>query len=149
MAEKILVVEDDPLMLSALEILLEDEGYDVVTASSGMEAIEKARDESFDLVVSDVRMAEMDGIETLSNVKQQQPDARSIVITGYASPDIPVQAIKLGVDDYIMKPFDDRQFVASVKRCLESFKLQKAYASGLATQWKDFSSIIKLLAEGV
>ncbi len=149
MAEKILVVEDDPLMLSALEILLEDEGYDVSTASSGMEAIEKAKNENFDLVVSDVRMAEMDGIETLSNVKQQQPDARSIVITGYASPDIPVQAIKLGVDDYIMKPFDDRQFVASVKRCLESFKLQKAYASGLATQWKDFSSIIRLLAEGV
>lgn len=149
MAEKILVVEDDPLMLSALEILLEDEGYDVTTASSGMEAIEKAKNENFDLVVSDVRMAEMDGIETLSNVKQQQPDARSIVITGYASPDIPVQAIKLGVDDYIMKPFDDRQFVASVKRCLESFKLQKAYATGLANQWKDFSSIIRLLAEGV
>lgn len=149
MAEKILVVEDDPLMLSALEILLEDEGYDVTTASSGMEAIEKAKGENFDLVVSDVRMAEMDGIETLSNVKQQQPDARSIVITGYASPDIPVQAIKLGVDDYIMKPFDDRQFVASVKRCLESFRLQKAYTTGLASQWKDFSSIIRLLAEGV
>lgn len=148
-AEKILVVEDDPLMLSALEILLEDEGYDVTTASSGMEAIEKAKGENFDLVVSDVRMAEMDGIETLSNVKQQQPDARSIVITGYASPDIPVQAIKLGVDDYIMKPFDDRQFVASVKRCLESFRLQKAYTTGLASQWKDFSSIIRLLAEGV
>lgn len=149
MAERILVVEDDPLMLSALEILLEDEGYDVTTASSGMEAIELAKGENFDLVVSDVRMAEMDGIETLSNVKQQQPDARSIVITGYASPDIPVQAIKLGVDDYIMKPFDDRQFVASVKRCLESFRLQKAYATGLAAQWKDFSSIIRLLAEGV
>jgi putative two-component system response regulator len=148
-AERILVVEDDPLMLSALEILLEDEGYDVTTASSGMEAIEKAKGANFDLVVSDVRMAEMDGIETLSNVKQQQPDARSIVITGYASPDIPVQAIKLGVDDYIMKPFDDRQFVASVKRCLESFRLQKAYATGLGNQWKDFSSIIKLLAEGV
>lgn len=136
-------------MLSALEILLEDEGYDVTTASSGMEAIEKAKGANFDLVVSDVRMAEMDGIETLSNVKQQQPDARSIVITGYASPDIPVQAIKLGVDDYIMKPFDDRQFVASVKRCLESFRLQKAYATGLGNQWKDFSSIIRLLAEGV
>lgn len=148
-AERILVVEDDPLMLSALEILLEDEGYDVTTASSGMEAIEKAKGSNFDLVVSDVRMAEMDGIETLSNVKQQQPDARSIVITGYASPDIPVQAIKLGVDDYIMKPFDDRQFVASVKRCLESFRLQKAYATGLGNQWKDFSSIIRLLAEGV
>jgi putative two-component system response regulator len=148
-AERILVVEDDPLMLSALEILLEDEGYDVTTASSGMEAIEKAKAANFDLVVSDVRMAEMDGIETLTNVKKQQPDARSIVITGYASPDIPVQAIKLGVDDYIMKPFDDRQFVASVKRCLESFRLQKAYATGLGNQWKDFSSIIRLLAEGV
>lgn len=149
MAERILVVEDDALMLSALEILLEDEGYEVTTASSGLEAIEKAKTAEFDLVVSDVRMAEMDGIETISNVKRQQPDTRSIVITGYASPDIPVQAIKLGVDDYIMKPFDDRQFVAAVKRCLESFRLQKSYALGLVGQWKDFASIIRLLAEGV
>ncbi|MCA9791729.1 MAG: response regulator [Candidatus Eremiobacteraeota bacterium] len=149
MAENILVVEDDPLMLAALEILLEDEGYNVTTASSGLEAIERAKETEFDLVVSDVRMAEMDGIETISNVKQQQPDTRSIVITGYASPDVPIQAIKMGVDDYIMKPFDDRQFVASVKRCLESFKLQKAYTSGLQAQWRDFASIIKLLSEGV
>lgn len=149
MAENILVVEDDPLMLAALEILLQDEGYDVTCASSGIEAIELAKETTFDLVVSDVRMAEMDGIETISNVKEQQPDTRSIVITGYASPDVPVQAIKMGVDDYIMKPFDDRQFLASVKRCLENYKLQKAYTSGLQEQWKDFASIIKLLAQGV
>lgn len=149
MAESILVVEDDPLMLAALEILLLDEGYDVTTASSGIEALELARQQNFDLVVSDVQMAEMDGIETLSNLKQQQPATRSIVITGYASPDVPIQAIKMGVDDYILKPFDDRQFVASVKRCLDSYKLQKAYTQGLQQQWRDFSSIIKLLAEGV
>ncbi len=149
LAENILVVEDDPLMLAALEILLQDEGYNVTCASSGLEAIEMAKQQTFDLVVSDVRMAEMDGIETLSNLKQQQPDTRSIVITGYASPDVPIQAIKMGVDDYIMKPFDDRQFVASVKRCLESYKLQKMYTSGIQQQWRDFTSIIKLLAEGV
>lgn len=149
MAESILVVEDDELMLAALEILLEDEGYEVTTASSGIDAIELAKEKEFDLVVSDVRMAEMDGIETISNVKEQQPDTRSIVITGFASPDVPVQAIKMGVDDYIMKPFDDRQFLASVKRCLENYKLQKAYTSGLQSQWRDFASIIKLLSEGV
>lgn len=149
MAENILVVEDDPLMLAALEILLLDEGYEVTTASSGIEAIELARTKNFDLVVSDVQMAEMDGIETLTNLKQQQPATRSIVITGYASPDIPIQAIKMGVDDYILKPFDDRQFVASVKRCLDSYKLQKAYTQGLQQQWRDFSSIVKLLSEGV
>ncbi len=149
MAENILVVEDDEHMLLALEILLEDEGYNVTTASSGLEAIERAKETEFDLVVSDVRMAEMDGLETISSVKQQQPDTRSIVITGYASPDVPIEAIKMGVDDYIMKPFDDRQFVASVKRCLENYKLQKAYTRGLQTQWRDFASIIKLLAQGV
>ena len=122
MPEKILVVEDDPLMLGALEILLLDEGYEVTTAASGREAIQRAREDHFDLVVCDVRMAEMDGIETLSNLKQQQPDSRSIVITGYASPDVPIQAIKLGVDDYLMKPFDDRQFVQSVRR----MELEKA-----------------------
>lgn len=149
MAESILVVEDDPLMLAALEILLEDEGYSVTTASSGLQAIEFAKDKEFDLVISDVQMAEMDGIETLSNLKQQQPGTRSIVITGYASPDVPIQAIKMGVDDYILKPFDDRQFVASVKRCLDSFRQQKMYTQGLQQQWRDFSTIIKLLAEGV
>lgn len=149
MAESILVVEDDQLMLAALEILLEDEGYAVTTASSGIEAIELAKKQQFDLVISDVQMAEMDGIETLSNVKQQQPSTRSIVITGYASPDVPIQAIKMGVDDYILKPFDDRQFVASVKRCLEAYRTQKMYAEGLQQQWRDFSTIVKLLAEGV
>lgn len=150
MAERILVVEDDPLMLGALEILLMDEGYEVVTAASGMEAIQKTRDQGpFDLVVCDVRMAEMDGIETLSHLKQQQPDTRSIVITGYASPDVPIQAIKLGVDDYLMKPFDDRQFVQSVKRSLESYRLQRRFAQGLEQQWRDFVTIVKTLAEGI
>ncbi|CAM9829588.1 unnamed protein product [Phaeothamnion confervicola] len=149
MSDNILVVEDDPLMLAALEILLLDEGYNVTTASSGIEAIEMARKQNFDLVVSDVQMAEMDGIETLSNLKKQQPTTRSIVITGYASPDVPIRAIKMGVDDYILKPFDDRQFIASVKRCLDMFKMQKAYTQGLEQQWKDFSTIVKLLAEGV
>lgn len=147
MPEKILVVEDDPLMLGALEILLLDEGYDVTTASSGVDAIQKARGQHFDLVVCDVRMAEMDGIETLSNLKQSQPDSRSIVITGYASPDVPIQAIKLGVDDYLMKPFDDRQFVQSVRRSLESFRLQRRYTQGLEQQWRDFTAVIKMLAD--
>ncbi len=149
MPEKILVVEDDPLMLGALEILLLDEGYEVTTAASGREAIQRAREDHFDLVVCDVRMAEMDGIETLSNLKQQQPDSRSIVITGYASPDVPIQAIKLGVDDYLMKPFDDRQFVQSVRRSLESFRLQRRYTQGLEQQWRDFTTIIRLLAEAL
>lgn len=149
MAESILVVEDDQLMLAALEILLEDEGYQVTTASSGLDAIELAKKQQFDLVISDVQMAEMDGIETLTNVKQAQPSTRSIVITGYASPDVPIQAIKMGVDDYILKPFDDRQFVASVKRCLELYRQQKMYTEGLQQQWRDFSTIVKLLAEGV
>jgi putative two-component system response regulator len=147
--EKILVVEDDPLMLGALEILLLDEGYEVATAASGKEAIQRAREDHFDLVVCDIRMAEMDGIETLSNLKQQQPDSRSIVITGYASPDVPIQAIKLGVDDYLMKPFDDRQFVQSVRRSLESFRLQRLYTRGLEQQWRDFTMIIRLLVEAL
>lgn len=149
MPEKILVVEDDPLMLAALEILLTDEGYDVTTASSGLDAIQKAKETSFDLVVCDVRMAEMDGLETISNLKRDQPDTRSIVITGYASPDVPIRAIKMGVDDYLMKPFDDKQFVQSVKRSLESYRLQKSFSQGLEQQWRDFAAIVKLLAEGV
>jgi response regulator RpfG family c-di-GMP phosphodiesterase/DNA-binding SARP family transcriptional activator len=136
-------------MLEALSILLEEEGYNVLTATSGMEAVERAREKTFDLIVSDVRMAGMDGIQTLTSLREFNPTTRAIMITGYASPDIPVRAIKLGVDDYLIKPFDDREFLKSVRRSMENARMQKDFDRTLRQQWRDFSSIVKLLATGL
>ncbi|MBM3463516.1 MAG: response regulator [Armatimonadetes bacterium] len=136
-------------MLQALSILLEDESYKVATASSGMEAIERAREHTFDLIVSDVRMAGMDGIQTLTSLREFNSSTRAIMITGYASPDIPVRAIKLGVDDYLIKPFDDREFLKSVRRSMETARQHRGFERQLRQQWRDFSSIVRLLARGL
>lgn len=136
-------------MLEALSLLLGDEGYEVATASSGMEAVERAGQRIFDLVISDVRMAGMDGIQTLTQLRERCPTTRAILITGYASPDIPVRAIKLGVDDYLVKPFDDREFLKSVRRSMETAKTQREFELTLKQQWRDFASVVRLLSTGV
>jgi CheY-like chemotaxis protein len=115
----ILVVEDDKSMNEVLKETLEDEGHEVETALNGKEALQLAETRQFDLAVSDVRLPGMDGVETLTRLKAAQPGIKTIVITGYASADTPVRAIRLKVDDYLFKPFSLVYFLNSVSRTLE------------------------------
>ncbi|MCL5054332.1 MAG: response regulator, partial [Firmicutes bacterium] len=114
--EKVLLVEDDSRMLHSLERLLKDSGLDVVSAPNGQEAVELAQKDEFALIISDVRMPGMDGIEALGKMKTFQPQARKLIITGYADEDAPVRAIQLSVDDYLMKPFGSEIFLKSVEQ---------------------------------
>lgn len=93
-------------MRDTLLVVLEDEGFEVTGAANGYEAIEKIKETSFDLVICDIRMAGMDGLDTLATLKKSQPELKSIIMTGYASTEDPIRAIKLGVNDYLFKPFD-------------------------------------------
>lgn len=115
----ILVVDDDELVRASLELEAEDAGFRVATAANGPAALELARFNRFDLVVCDIRMPGMDGLEVIEHLKKSQPQAGYIVITGYASPDTPVRALKMRVDDYLLKPFDGPTFLASVRQVLE------------------------------
>jgi two-component SAPR family response regulator len=115
----ILVVDDDELVRASLELEAEDAGFQVATAANGPAALELARYNRFDLVVCDIRMAGMDGLEVIEHLKKSQPHAGYIVITGYASPDTPVRALKMRVDDYLLKPFDGPTFLASVRQVLD------------------------------
>jgi len=133
---KILVIDDDPSMRDTLVIVLEDEGYDVSAAANGYEAIEKIKESSFDLVVSDIRMAGMDGLDTLATLKMTQPELKSIIMTGYASTDDPIRAIKLGVDDYLYKPFDAQQFLKSVRKSIDETRKMSVFSSE-QTQGRD------------
>ena len=119
MLEHILVVEDDEFMRLTLETELETAGYRVSLAENGQAAIELARQQHFDLIICDIRMPGLNGLETLSALRAHQPEARNIVVTGYADPDAPITAVKLKVDDYLMKPFTSEQFLASVRKSLE------------------------------
>ena len=121
----VLLVDDDTLVLQSLSLCLEDQGYTVTPATSGQQAVELCQTHSFEVVVCDIRMPGMNGIETLRAIKQIQPGVRTIVITGYADDsDAPVQAIRLGVDDYLLKPFGDELLHHSVAQNVERFRLE-------------------------
>jgi len=113
-------------MNSILESTLADQGFDVTTAFDAEEAIEKCVKSSFDLLVTDVRLPGVDGVEVVQKLKELQPWLKSIVITGYASEDTPVRAIRLNIDDYLFKPFSLKYFLRSVDRVLHQEEERKS-----------------------
>ncbi|MEW6279166.1 MAG: response regulator [Candidatus Eremiobacterota bacterium] len=123
----ILVLDDDQLLRSTIAENLEEEGYEVHQAASGPDALVMAASHDFDLIVADVRMAGMDGLECLAALKKLQPNARSIVITGYADEDAPSRAVKVQASDYLYKPFRLHELLTAVNRVLEARKEQATY----------------------
>ncbi len=97
---------------------MESEGYEVTGVASGLEAIEHARELPFDLVITDVRMDGMDGLEALAEVRAERPELESMVITGYADEADSIRAVRLGVGEYLKKPFNMDEFVTAVERLL-------------------------------
>jgi two-component system, NtrC family, response regulator PilR len=112
----ILVVDDEPSMREFLKILLEKEGYQVTTAADGSSALKLAENDPFDLVISDIRMPGLTGLELLARLKQLRSEIAVIMITAFASPDDAVAAMKNGAFDYITKPFN----VDEIKRVIRS-----------------------------
>lgn len=116
---RVLVVDDEAVIRDALKRILEGERFSVETCVSGHSAIESLHEREFDLIVTDLKMPGMNGIEVLKAVKTLQPEAPVIMITGYASVDTAVEAMKNGAVDYIAKPFSPEQFLEKVERALE------------------------------
>ncbi len=112
----ILVVDDERSMRDFLKILLEKEGHDVATAESSESALALMLNNTFEVVVSDIRMPGMSGIDLLGKIKEETPDLAVIMITAFASPDDAVLAMKNGAFDYISKPFN----VDEIKSVVES-----------------------------
>ncbi len=122
---RILVVDDEKSMREILEIFLGNEGYSVSVAANGELAVEALKKDIFDLVISDMKMPRMGGLELLKNVKENSPDTVFVIMTAFGTTESAVEAMKLGAYDYIQKPFhmDDIRLV--VKNALEKQKLQK------------------------
>ncbi len=102
----ILVVDDDISHCTILQALLRGWGYNVALANSGRQALEQVREQVFDLVLCDVRMAEMDGIATLKEIKTLNPAIPVLIMTAYSSVETAVEALKTGALDYLIKPLD-------------------------------------------
>ncbi|GAB62948.1 MAG: sigma-54-dependent Fis family transcriptional regulator [Candidatus Jettenia sp.] len=117
--KKILVVEDDEYVLGSIRILLNKEGYEVNTALNGLEALNLYRRESYDLVIADLKMPQMDGIELLKQLKLEFSDVSLIMMTAYGSIRTAVEAMKMGAYDYVTKPVSAEEIRLVIQRAFE------------------------------
>lgn len=122
----ILLLEDDDELREQLADSLSEEGYQVDAVGSGQEAVSLAGSKTFDLVLTDIRMPGIDGLEALRQVRDQQPEVRSLVLTGYSSEADSVRAIQLGVGEYLKKPFRLDAFLQAVGRLVSQRREQRA-----------------------
>ncbi len=122
-ASRILVVDDEESVAVTMQAILEMDGHEVMTAMSGAEAFELIRGGVFDLVLTDLRLDDADGIQILGEVRKHSPDTVTIILTGYASLDSAVKALREGAYDYLLKPCDVEELRATVNRGLERRRL--------------------------
>lgn len=116
---KILVIDDEDIVRLSCERILIPEGYAVNTTRSAADGFKMLDNECFDVVLTDLKMPDIDGIEVLAKIKESWPDIEVIMITGYQTITTAVQAIKLGAFDYIEKPFTPDSILSAVAKAVE------------------------------
>jgi DNA-binding NtrC family response regulator len=127
-AATILIVEDDRAMRMMLREALEDDGYTVEDVGGGRAGVDRVRQGGVDLVISDVKMPDLDGLDMLREIKAVTPSPHVITITAFGSIDTAIRAVKLGAFDYITKPFDVDQLILSVQKALDERALRSELA---------------------
>jgi DNA-binding response OmpR family regulator len=132
MKSNILIVDDENVARQSLTDILKLEGYNVASAANGQAAIEHIRTHPIDLMIVDLRMPAMDGLDVIQVVNQASPDTEIILLTAHGSTDSAVQALRLRIHDYLTKPAAPTQVIASVKRGLarRNAKLQSKSGMG-------------------
>ena len=119
----LLVVDDDPVTVNLLKEVLTKEGYEVATALSGEEAITQGKNDLFDIVITDMRMGDTDGLEVLRSFKKFAPETTVIMITAFGSIETAIEAIREGAFDYISKPFKLDEIKFTIRRAFEQRRL--------------------------
>lgn len=131
---KILVVDDDPFVLESVSSILTDNNYSVVSCGHAREAMELIREDSVDVVLTDIKMPDISGLELIDNVHKFNPQLPVILMTAYADLDIAVNAIKKGAFDFIIKPYHPDYLIHSIKKSLhfsQYLKLKENYKAYL------------------
>ena len=126
MSEKILIVDDELDMLELLELIITDRtSYQVVTVRNPLEVPGLLKEGGFDLLISDLRMPQMDGMELLERVRKIDAQIPYIILTAYGTVDSAIEAMRKGALDYITKPFRQEQILLTVEKALKFRRLQK------------------------
>lgn len=123
MKKTILLIDDEGIITKTVGNLLNREGYEIETANNGLNAIEKVKNKNFDLIIADIKMPHMDGIETVESIKKYQKNNNNknipvIFITGYADSDSHIKAKQYG--EVVFKPFDMKEFLTTIAKVLNN-----------------------------
>jgi DNA-binding NtrC family response regulator len=118
--KKILVIDDEAIVRISCERALGQEGYEVISAASGREGIDLLEKDTFGLVLLDLKMPDIDGVEVLNTINRKWPDTRVIMITGYSTVEIAVQALRLGAYNFIEKPFTPDTLLTAVREAFNN-----------------------------
>ncbi|MCL4503270.1 MAG: response regulator [Deltaproteobacteria bacterium] len=126
MAERILVVDDEPNMLRLLKTIIMDKtGYEVVTINNPLEVSKLLQEDSFDLVITDLKMPLVDGLDLIDIVRKVDVNLPIIIITAYGTSETAEEAVQKGAYDFITKPFRKETILITIKRALEWKQMQK------------------------
>ena len=122
---RILVMEDDLNIAKGLEMILTDDNYSVRVANNGQSALDAFKEEDFDLLIADIRLPDMNGMDVIKQVRRHTPETKIVVITGFVSTSVAVDAMNTGVADFLPKPFSEKQILKSVHATLASHSTTK------------------------
>jgi DNA-binding NtrC family response regulator len=148
MREELLVVDDEPQMLIAINETLRRRGYSITTAGSGIEALRKLKEKYYRLVITDMRMPEVSGIDLLRKVKNLAPQTPVILLTAYGTIQNAVEAMRDGAYDYLLKPFSSDSLENVVRKALDSAPRKNEKAShAIVTQDSRFSRTLEMAAQ--
>jgi DNA-binding response OmpR family regulator len=138
---KILIVDDEQNILLYLSEALEDEGYNIVTKGSGIEAVSALENEHFDLLLVDLKLRDIDGLEVMREAKKHSPDTVVIMLTGHGSLESAMEAIRCGAFDYLLKPSTVQDLKTSIKRGLDK-RQDDLNQKRLASQARQFARAV-------
>jgi len=129
--DRILIIDDDKYFTKTFSDILQEEGYDTTVAHSGAEALEILEDNFFALLIVDIKLPDIDGIELISRIKETDPDMRKVILTGNPSMDNIKQALKRGANDYLVKPVKFEEILEAIKNQIDELEseLREKYKS--------------------
>jgi len=126
--ERILIAEDEPDVRTLARYALESEGYEIITVSNGLQAVEQARTKPFTLLLTDLKMPGLGGLESFRAIRAFDPDIIGVVMTGFGTMKMAIEALKLGFDEFVIKPFSPTELVQAVNRALSQARLRRENA---------------------
>ena len=155
---KILVIDDEQIVHESCNRILTEEGYEVKNALTGQEGFKKIEDEPFDLVITDLKMPGISGMEALKKIKKDNPNIGIIMVTGYSTAETAVEAMKLGAFDYLPKPFTPDELISVINKAVEKKKvlietrhLESAYrdATKAISSSLNINEVLELIVKSV